>query len=63
MRIVTTNTIVHTEGATHSKERGSSIRRNTINYEHVREPVTVPRPQIEDFNALVVVHDKMEYYS
>ncbi len=63
MRIVTTNTLIHTEGYTYAKERGASIRRNNTNYEHVREPVIVQRPQIEDFNALVVVHDKMEYYS
>jgi hypothetical protein len=63
MRIVTTNTLIHTEGYTSPKERGSSIRRVNVNYEHVREPVTVPRPQIENFNSLVVVHDKIEYYS
>ena len=63
MRIVSSNTIVHTEGYTLHKERGAVIRRNSLNYEHVREPVIVPRPQLEDFNALVVVHDKMEYYS
>ena len=63
MRIVTTNTIVHTEGYTLSKERGTVMRRVNVDYEHVREPVIVPRPKIEDFNALVVVHNKMEYYS
>ena len=63
MRIVTTNMIVHTEGYTLHKEQGAVLRRVNLNYEHVREPVVVPRPQIEDFNSLVVVHDKMEYYS
>ena len=63
MRIVTTSTLIHTEGYTYSKQRGPAIRRNEVHYEHVREPVTVQRPQIEDFSALVVVHDKMEYYS
>jgi hypothetical protein len=63
MRIVTTNTTIHTEGYTRRKERGGEIRRTNVNYEHVREPVIVQRPQIEDFNSLVVVHDKMEYYS
>ena len=63
MRIVTTNTIVHTEGYTLHKERGAVTRRVNVDYEHVREPVIVPRPRIEDFNSLVVVHDKMEYYS
>ena len=63
MRIVTTNTIVHTEGYTLHKEKGSVMRRVNVNYEHVREPIIVPRPRIEDFNSLVVVHDKMELYS
>ena len=63
MRIVTTNTVVHTEGYTLSKERGAVTRRTNVDFEHVREPVIVPRPRIEDFNSLVVVHDKMEYYS
>ena len=63
MRIVTSNTVIHTEGYTRHKERGTAIRRNSVEYEHVREPVIVARPQLEDFNALVVVHDKMEYYS
>jgi hypothetical protein len=63
MRIVTTNTIVHTEGYTLRRERGAVLRRVNTDYEHVREPVIVPRPKIEDFNSLVVVHDKVEYYS
>ena len=63
MRIVSTNTVIHTEGYTRHKERGAVIRRNKVNYEHVREPVVVPRPQLEDLNSLVIVHDKMEYYS
>jgi hypothetical protein len=63
MRIVNTHTTVHTEGYTRHKERGPVIRRVNLDYEHVREPVVVPRPQIEDFSSLVVVHDKVEYYS
>ena len=63
MQIVTTNTIVHTTGYTLSKERGTVVRRSDVNFEHVTEPVMVPRPRIEDFNMLVVVHDKMELYS
>ncbi|MDR2178703.1 MAG: hypothetical protein LBP21_00215 [Synergistaceae bacterium] len=63
MRIVTTNTLIHTEGYVRHKERGAVLRRVNVDYEHVREPVIVPRPQIEDFNSMVVVHDKMEYYS
>jgi hypothetical protein len=63
MRIVTNNVVIHTEGRTYAKERGASVRRTNVNYEHVREPVTVQRPKMEDFNSLVVVHDQMEYYS
>lgn len=63
MRIVSTNTLVYTEGYTSRKEHGPAIRRENTNYEHVQVPMGVPRPQIEDFNSLVVVSDKVEYYS
>ena len=63
VQIVTTNTVKHTEGYILPKERGTVTRRTNETFEHVREPVIVPRPRIEDFNSLVVVHNKMEYYS
>ena len=63
MQVVRSNTITHTQGYTLPKERGTVVRRESVNLEHVREPVIVPRPKFEDFNALVVVHDKIEYYS
>jgi len=63
VQIVATNTVRHTDGATLSKERGAIIRRTNIIYEHVNEPVIIPRPRVEDFNSLVIVHNKMEYYS
>jgi len=63
VQIITTNTVRHTEGYTLSKERAPIVRRTNIIFEHVNEPVTVPRPRIEDFNSLVIVHNKMEYYS
>ncbi|MDR1732896.1 MAG: hypothetical protein LBR61_12475 [Synergistaceae bacterium] len=63
MRIISSNSIVHIEGQTLHKERGANIRRVNVQYEHVREPVIVGRPQLEDFNSLVVIHDKMEFYS
>ena len=62
MRIVQTSTVVNVEGFPDRKERGFSIKRNTINYEHLLEPVIIPRPKIEDLNSLVVVHDKVELY-
>ena len=63
MRIVTNTVTVHTEGYTYAKERSASIRRVDVNYEYVRTPVAVQRPIIEDVTSLVVVHEKMEYYS
>ena len=63
VEIVSSNSITHTTGYTLHKERGTVMRRMNVDYEHVREAVIVPRPRIEDFNSLVVVHDKMEFYS
>ena len=63
MKITASNMMTHTSGPTLSLERGPSIRRMNVNYEYVREPVFVQRPQIEDFNSLVVVHERVEYYS
>ncbi|MCL2009282.1 MAG: hypothetical protein FWG71_01890 [Synergistaceae bacterium] len=63
VQTVTTNTVTHTTGYTHHRERGPDVRRVNVNYEYVMEPVIIPRPRIEDFNSLVVVHNKMEYYS
>ncbi|MBQ3395453.1 MAG: hypothetical protein IJG55_03870 [Synergistaceae bacterium] len=62
MRVVQTNTIVNTAGTASRLERGCVIRRSETQYMHVREPVMVQRPQIEDFNNLVVVHDQVEQY-
>ena len=62
MRIVQTNTIVNVEGFTDRLERGFAVRRENVNYEHVKGPVIISRPQVEDFNSLVVVHDKVEQY-
>ena len=63
MQVVASNKVVNVTGNTLSRERTPVIRRESVLYEHVREQVIVPRPRIEDFNALVVVHDKVEYYS
>ncbi len=63
MRIVSTNILVYSAGYTLRKEHGPAVRRENTIYEHVQMPVGVPRPQIEDFNSLVVVSDRMEYYS
>jgi len=63
VQIVTSNTVTHTLGYTLSKEQGPFVKRVNVNYEYVNEPVAVARPRIEDYNSLVVVHNKMEYYS
>ena len=42
MRIVQTNTIVNVEGFTDRLERGFAVRRENVNYEHVKEPVIIP---------------------
>ncbi len=62
MRVVQTNMIVNTAGTASRLERGFVIRRTETQYMHVREPIMVQRPQIEDFNNLVVVHDQVEQY-
>lgn len=62
MRVVQTNIINNTAGTTRRLERGFVIRRTETQYMHVREPIMVQRPQIEDFNNLVVVHDQVEQY-
>ena len=63
VQMITSNTITHTTGYTLHMERGAITRRVNVDYEHVKEPVIISRPRVEDFNSLVVVHDKMEYYS
>ncbi len=62
MRIIQSNIIVNTSGYTSRLERGNTIRRTDTQFVHVREPIMVQRPQIEDFNSLVVVHDQVEQY-
>jgi len=63
MRVVTNNVVIQTEGYMFPLERGAVMRRTNVNYELVRQPVAVPRPQVDDFNSLVVTYDKIEYYS
>ena len=62
MRIVQNSTILNTAGSVSRLERGQVIRRTETQYMHVREPIMVERPKIEDFNNLVVVHDQVEQY-
>ena len=62
MRIVQTSSIINTSGSVSRLERGFTIRRIDTQYLHVREPIMVQRPKIEDFNNLVVVHDQIEQY-
>ena len=61
-RINQTSSIINTTGSVSRLEKGTVIRRTETQYMHVREPIMVQRPQIEDFNNLVVVHDQVEQY-
>ncbi|MBQ3448068.1 MAG: hypothetical protein IJG37_10535 [Synergistaceae bacterium] len=62
MRVVQTNIINNTSGTTSRLEKGFVVRRTETQFMHVREPIMVQRPQVEDFNNLVVVHDQVEQY-
>jgi|GEM_PF-3484592 len=62
MQIVQTSIITNTAGNATRLERGQTIRRTDTQYVHVREPILVQRPRVEDFNNLVVVHDQVEQY-
>ena len=62
MRVVQTNIISNTAGTAQRLERGFVIRRTETQFMHVREPIMVQRPQVEDFKNLVVVHDQVEQY-
>ncbi|MBQ7197038.1 MAG: hypothetical protein IJS40_06475 [Synergistaceae bacterium] len=62
MRVVQTNIINDTAGSVSRLEKGFVTRRVENQYVHVQEPIMVQRPQIEDFNNMVVVHDQVEQY-
>lgn len=62
MQIVQTSIITNTAGNAVRIERGPTVRRTETQYVHVREPILVQRPRVEDFNNLVVVHDQVEQY-
>ena len=50
-------------GITQRIERGYMIQRTATHYRHVKTPVVVPKPRVEDINNLVVVHDIVEEYA
>ena len=62
MRVVQTNIINDMAGSVSRLEKGFITRRTETQYMHVKEPIMVQRPQIEDFNNLVVIHDQVEQY-
>ena len=62
MQVVQTSIITNTAGNATRLERGQTIRRTDTQYVHVKEPILVQRPRVEDFNNLVVVHDQVEQY-
>jgi len=63
VKVVESNMTVNRGGYTARLERGPVIRRVNVDYVHVQQPAIVARPKIEDFNSLVVVHDRVEYYT
>ena len=44
-------------------ERNYTVKHETTHYRHVRSPLIVQKPQIEDLNNLIVVHDLVEEYA
>lgn len=62
MRIVQTHTTTNTTGYMNRLEHGFAIKRETLNYLHVKKPVYIAKPQIDDISSLIVVHDKVEQY-
>lgn len=63
MRIVSESNVINTAGYVDRVERGYVVKHVNKVYQHVKEPVIVPKPQVEDFNNLVVVHDMVEQYA
>ena len=62
MRIVQTSTTVNVSGYMDRLEHGIVRKHYEVLFQHVKEPVFVQRPQIDDFNSMVVVHDQVEQY-
>ena len=62
MRIVQTSRMINVSGFIERLEHGVQVRREDVQFMHIKEPVLIQRPQIEDFNSLVVVHDQVEQY-
>ena len=63
IRITQTNREINVSGAVDRLERGYSVKHEVTNYQHVRAPMLVQKPQIEDLNQLVIVHDLVEEYA
>lgn len=62
MIIKQTSTIINTEGYIDRLEHAPIVRRENVVFQNIKEPIYVARPKIEDFNNLVVVHNKVEEY-
>lgn len=63
IRVTQTSREVNISGFVDRVERGYSVKHELTHYQHVRAPVLVQKPQIEDLNQLVVVHDMVEEYA
>ncbi len=62
MRVVQTSRMINVSGFIERLEHGVLVRREDVQFMHIKEPILIQRPQIEDFNSLVVVHDQVEQY-
>ena len=62
MIIKQTSNVINTEGYIDRLEHGPVIRRENLVFQNIKEPIYVSKPKIEDFNNLIVVHNKVEEY-
>jgi len=63
IRVTQTSREVNIAGFVDRVERNYAVKHETTHYRHVRAPILVQKPQVEDFNNLVVVHDLVEEYA
>ena len=63
IRITQTSRESNISGFVDRVERNYSVKHETTLYRHVHAPILVHKPQVEDINNLVVVHDLIEEYA
>ena len=60
IKVIQTTKDVNISGYIDRVEKTYSVKHERINYKHINHPIPVQKPEIEDLNSLVVVHDSME---